>query len=449
MRSALNPLCDGKNSFCNIGFKWCYNGKQTRASKTGRPDALHSDAQARGYRKILHLCDTGWIAQNNSWRGKRHFGIGSSGQTVGMKRTKNPFPGVTRAVNPRGKVCYRFRSKGSNCYLPGPYGSVAFRAAYDAAVQGASAPTRSTTPADTLAGLIENYLGSARYKNLSVSRKRSIRGELDWLRGIAGTAKFRVFKTYHVEKLMAKKSGPTAANTVKKNLSILFNFAIRMGMGITFNPARFADRLKVNPDGYHTWTAAEIAQFLAFHGDGTKARLACLLILTTGASRQDVAGMGWQNVQNGVISYRRGKTGVSAHIPIMPDLQIKLRRVPADQMIFVTHGRGLPYKPTTFGNWFKDQCKLAGLSHCSAHGLRKGAATSMADLGGNEYEVMSLLGHSSPKEGATYTKKANRAKLAASGMAKVYGANPEQNLSNLSPMLDTNTTKPIERKVKK
>lgn len=56
--------------------------------------------------------------------------------------------------------------------------------------------------------------------DLSVARKRSIRGELDWLRGIAGAAKFRVFKTYHVEKLMAKKSGPTAANTVKKNLSI-------------------------------------------------------------------------------------------------------------------------------------------------------------------------------------------------------------------------------------
>ena len=365
-----------------------------------------------------------------------------------MTQRKNPFPGVTRSPDRHGVVRFRFRKGSFTTYLPGPYGSVAFRAAYDEAMAGAKAPNRSTTPHGTLAWLIESYLGSPKYKNLSDSRKRSIRGELDWLRGIAGTAQFKDFQTRHVEKMMSKKIGPTAANTVKKNLSMLFNFAIKRGMGITFNPARYADRLKENPDGYYTWTEDEIAQFLAFHGEGTKARLACLLILNTGAARQDVARMGWQNVKAGVISYRRGKTGVAADLPIMRDLQAELRHVPADQMIFVTHGQGLPYKPTTFGNWFKDQCRLAGLPHCSAHGLRKAAATRLADHGGNEYEVMSLMAHSTPKEGATYTKKANRAKLNASGMAKVYGANTEQDLSNLGGRLDTTTLQPIDRKQK-
>ncbi len=367
-----------------------------------------------------------------------------------MTKRKNPFPGVTRIVDQHGKVRFRFRMKRFTTYLPGPYGSVEFRSAYESALAGAKAPTiRDGSPYGTVGWLIEQYFRSIRYRNLSESRKRSIRGELEWLRREAGDLPFARLGTKHVEALMGKKTGPTAANTVKKNLSMLFNFAMKNEFGdLQKNPARLADRMKENPDGYHTWTEDEIAQFLAHHGEGSKARLACLLILCTGASRQDVARMGWQNVKDGVISYRRGKTGVAADLPIMPDLEAALRHVPADQLIFVTHGRGLPYKATTFGNWFKDQCALAGLSHCSAHGLRKGAATRLADHGGTEHEVMSLMAHSTPKEGATYTRQANRAKLAASGMAKVYGSKTEQNLSNLAPRLDKNTLQPIDRKLK-
>ena len=78
---------------------------------------------------------------------------------------------------------------------------------------------------------------------------------------------------------MGKKSGPTAANTVKKNLSMLFNFAIKREMGVTFNPARYADRRKENADGYHTWTDQEIARFKEHHPTGSKARLAMMLFL--------------------------------------------------------------------------------------------------------------------------------------------------------------------------
>ena len=155
-----------------------------------------------------------------------------------MNRRKNHFPGVTKIVDQHGKTQFRFRSKGFTSYLPGPYASVAFRAAYDAAIEGAKAPNRSTTPQGTLAWLIEQHLASPKYRNLSESRERSIRGELDWLRGVAGDLPYGKFGTRHVEALMGKKSGPAAANTVKKNLSMLFNFSIKREMGMTLNPAR-------------------------------------------------------------------------------------------------------------------------------------------------------------------------------------------------------------------
>lgn len=369
-----------------------------------------------------------------------------------MKKRKNPFPGVTRAEDRHGKVRWRYRKKGrADVYLPGAYGSAEFRTAYEAAIEGIAKPAPRTSAAyGSLAWLVEEYLRSVKYSNLSAIRKTTIRRELDWLRETAGKYQIGRIETRHVEAIMAKKEGPTAANTVKKSLSMLFNFAIKHGFaGQIHNPAKLADRRKENPDGYHTWTDAEIIQFLAYHGPGTKARLAALLVLNTGAARQDLIRMGWQNVQDGWITYRRNKTGVAGEYPILPELDEELRLLPDDTLLFLTHGNGRPYKPETFGNWFKDQCKAAGLPHCSIHGLRKGQATRIADEGGGVLEVMAFLAHSTPKEGATYTKKANRSKLTDRALSRVAGEKPEQKLPNLSGRLDKTNTQHIEKKGKK
>lgn len=91
-----------------------------------------------------------------------------------------------------------------------------------------------------------------------------------------------------------------------------------------------------------------------------------------------------------------------------------LRHVPADRMLFITRPNGAPYKAKSFGRWFKERCKEAGLPHCSPHGLRNGQAPQIAEEGGTELEVMSFLVHATPAEGATYTKRAGRTKLAGS-----------------------------------
>ena len=345
---------------------------------------------------------------------------------------RNPFPGVSRVVDRHGKVRWRYRSRGVSTYIHGTYGSAEFRAAYEAAVAGAKAPARSNAEHGTLAWLIEHYLGSAKFRNLSDSRKRSIRGELDWLRRAAGQYHYARLGVRHIEALMAKKAGPTAANTVKKNLSMLFNYAIRRELGLIHNPARYAERLKVNPDGYHTWTAVEIANYRAKHPSGTKARLALEIFLGTGAARQDAARLGRQNVEGGRIRFRRHKTGVPVDLPILPELAVELEHVAPDVMLFLTHSGGRPYAPETLGNWFRDQCRAAEVPG-SAHGLRKAGATRLADHGATPDEIRAFLGHKTNKEGSTYTGKANRARLADSGLEKVKTAG---GLSNLPATLD-------------
>lgn len=357
-----------------------------------------------------------------------------------MTRRKNPYPGVRKNIV-KGRIYWRFESGDFRCNIPGPYGSPDFVVAYEAALKGAKIPASTAEPG-TVSWLIEQYLGSLKFQNLSASRKRSIRGELDWLRDAAGKYHFARLEVRHIEALMAKKSGPTAANTVKKNLSMLFNFAAKK-LGYTGpNPARFAEKMKTNPDGYHTWTDQEVERFLERHPAGSKARLVMLLALNTGMSRQDLCRVGWQHVTQGVqgwrIAYKRGKTSVAADLPILPELEVELDRVPRDRLLFVTQdARPIGYKPETLGNWFRDRCTEAKVPG-SLHGLRKAGATRLANAGASNWEIASYLAHKDTKQADTYTKKANRSKLADSGFAKL------SSVSNFSEALDRKSGKANE-----
>lgn len=354
---------------------------------------------------------------------------------------RNPFPGVTRAPDRHGKVRWRCRMRGRGMYLPGAYGSAEFRAAYEAFVAGTRTPVeRAGGAAGSIAWLVTHYLRQPAFVRLSAGRQKALRSILDWIRIEAGDLPATRFAARHVEALMDRKGGASAANAVKKAMSQLFNHAIRNELaGVTVNPAEHAARREENADGFHTWTEAEIGRFLDRHGPGTTARRALMLILCTGAARQDVARMGWQNVKAGRIAYRRGKTGLEADLPILPELAAELVHVRAADLLFITWTKGgmaRGYTAESFGNWFRDRCTEAGLPHCSAHGLRKAGATRLANHGATEWEVMAFLAHKTPKMAATYTKAAGRVRLADSGMAKLAGTKPEGNVSNLSERLD-------------
>jgi integrase len=73
---------------------------------------------------------------------------------------------------------------------------------------------------------------------------------------------------------------------------------------------------------------------------------------------------------------------------------------------------GRPLTKESFGNLFKDACKAAGVPG-SAHGVRKLAATRMANNGATEAQLMAVFGWTDPKMAAHYTRTANRRRLAA------------------------------------
>lgn len=369
------------------------------------------------------------------------------------KRAKNPFPGVTRAPDRHGKVRWRLRLKKPriDTYISGEYGSVEFRKAYEAALNGETAMAKpSRFEHGTFDWLIEQYFRSPAWQKLASITQKNRRGEIEIFRRSYGSFRVATLRPAHVEKIIAKKAAtPSAANKRLKLLRLLCRFAIKKKGIIRIDPTIGVERYAENADGYHTWTEDEIAQFEAHHGIDSKAALALHLILCTGAARQDAAAMGWQNVRAGRIFYRRGKTGGEVDLPILDELDAVLSMLPRDRLIFVAKIGGQAYTPESFGNWFRDQCVAAGLPHCSSHGLRKAGATRLADAGANELEIMAFLGHRTPNEARTYIKKANRRRLADRGMERLRQAKREQILSNLSEKLDNEAGKDQEKEVLK
>jgi integrase len=154
--------------------------------------------------------------------------------------------------------------------------------------------------------------------------------------------------------------------------------------------------------GFHRWTEGEIAQFEAQHPIGTKPRLALALGLFTGQARQDVVAMGPQHVQEEVLNWVRGKTerttGIELAIPVHPTLRAIIDATPSGHLTFLVTEFGKPFTAAGFGNWFREQCDMANLHHCTFHGLRKAASVRLAEAGCTPHEIAAITGHASLKK---------------------------------------------------
>ena len=146
--------------------------------------------------------------------------------------------------------------------------------------------------------------------------------------------------------------------------------------------------------------------------------------------------MGTQHIRGDLIAVRQAKTGTALLIPIHPDLAEALALLPKEHLTFVVTEFGAPFMAHGFGQWMREQCDLAGLPQCSAHGLRKAAATRLAEAGCSASEIQAITGHRSLSEVQRYVTTADQVRLARQAMAKQLGAKPEHSLSNLWPWLD-------------
>jgi integrase len=153
------------------------------------------------------------------------------------------------------------------------------------------------------------------------------------------------------------------------------------------------------------------------------------LALFTGLRRSDLYRVGRQHVRDGVISIQTRKTGAWAHIPIFAHLRTSLAAAPTGDLAFLVTSRCQPFaSEASFGNWFGDACKAAGVPG-RAHGLRKAGATIAAEAGASAHELMAMFTWTRLSEAERYTQAADRRRLAALTAERI-----EAKFPHLSPI---------------
>jgi integrase len=223
-----------------------------------------------------------------------------------------------------------------------------------------------------------------------------------------------------------KKHVPNTANHRLKAMRGLFKWAVDNNKaGVTENPTRNVAKLRIGSEGHHTWTVEEREAYKRRHPVGTMARLAYDLFIETGQRLGDVRTMGRHLIRNGTLCFtqekNRQRAPMALELPITPALQESLDATPTGDLRFLVNAHGRPFaSKKSFGNWFADRCAEAGLpKRCTAHGLRKAAATYHAELGASANELMALFGWRSLRTAELYVRKANQRKLAEQAMARV------------------------------
>ena len=288
----------------------------------------------------------------------------------------------------------------------------------------------------SLRWLCEQYYQSAEFQRLQPRTRHVRRLILDPLCKKHGDKPYALMEPRHVRQRRDEKAAhPEAANSIIKSLRQVFAFAVEYDLAER-NPAKDVPYLRSGSQGYHSWTPEEVEQFEERHEVGTKARLALALLIYTGQRRSDVVVLGRQHLKDGWLTFtqvkNRNRNPITLSIPVHPSLQAVIDATPSDHMTFLVTEFGKPFSANGFGNWFRKKCNEAGLSHCSAHGLRKAAAARLAELGAGESEIMAITGHRTSKEVTRYTRGARQKVLAAKAIARL---DTDQNANKSVPLL--------------
>ncbi len=234
------------------------------------------------------------------------------------------------------------------------------------------------------------------------------------------------------------KDTPWQAKKLRVHLRKFFAFAKKAG-AIDHNPVDDTDKvIAAKTKGFHSWTEAEIAQYVKRHPVGTKANLALMLMLWTFQRRGDATRMAPVHIINGRITVVQGKSGFTKtlYIKVATPLLKAIKALPRDPALpdtapFLLTEKGEPYSQKGIGNWFRHRCDEAELFHCAAHGLRKAASRRAAELGMSNQSIKSVTGHSNDSEVALYTAAVEQRDLADRTMDLMEAA-----LSNLHDGLD-------------
>jgi integrase len=224
---------------------------------------------------------------------------------------------------------------------------------------------------------------------------------------------------------IAAVRGPGAANVFMRTAATLFRWAVDREW-IDHSPA---ERVRQLPGGHlAAWTAqeADIAEAKL------PAELARVVLLGryTGQRRSDLIAMTWSAYDGQTLRVRQQKGGATLVIPCHPALRSALERWKAERASsthILLSASGRPWQANHLTHTMAIELPKIGLrDELNVHGLRKLAATALADAGCTAHEIAAVTGHRTLAMVQLYTASADQQKLASAAIVRL-GKRPLEN----------------------
>lgn len=321
-----------------------------------------------------------------------------------------------------GATYWYYRAKGAPLIrLPDlPHDHPDFLHAY--AKARAKAPlktlTRNRTPG-TIATLADTVQRTAAWAALSQGYRRLLTMHLSAIATDADDALIGDLRRRHIEADLAALTPAVARNRLKA-----WRLIIRAGLAaelIADDPTLRIRLPRMSAQaGIDGWTDDEITRFRVRWPIGTVARARMELLLWTGAAVSDAVRLGPGMVdRDGVLTYRRQKTDVAAHVPWsgpLPDfaaawggdLEVTHAALApfAGQMLFLP-ARGRQRSAKAIVNDVRGDARAARVEK-SAHGLRVARSRLLHEAGATQLQAKAWLAHLTDVEASHYGREADR-----------------------------------------
>ncbi len=327
---------------------------------------------------------------------------------------------VIRERTRHNRVVFYFRvGKGDRIRLLDDLNSDEFKEAYKAALMGNKRAFQSkSVSSQSFQWLVDRYLESGAWAALSPATRKQRGLILKDAIERTENANFILITSDVIEGgIDSRRSTPAQANNFLKAMTGLFQWAVK-NKHVKINPCAGVSRLSYTTTGFPAWDATDAARFFAAYDVGTIPRLAFELLLQSGLRRSDVVHAGRQHLNGNIFTMRTRKTGAVISVEFSPRLLKIIAATKTGDLHFITNAHGEPFTKESFGNWFREKCRDAGI-YKSAHGIRKLSATIAANSGATSHELMAQYGWATSKQAETYTRGADRIRLGISSSRKV------------------------------
>lgn len=341
-----------------------------------------------------------------------------------------------------GMRTYRYVRKGKGPRVPisAEPGTADFAVQYAAALSAVTSGTAEISSARyTFRYLVSSYLKSAGFQKLGKETQRVRRRVIEqFLHQVAGTD-YRKITALRVIELLEEKAGvPEAAMARLKAIRAVLKFAVRRKL-LKENVATsvdvkeyYKDEVQRATQGHTAWTRELIEQYFSVYELGDREHLLMSILLFTGCRISDAAMLGPVHEKNGYLVWNetKGRNTYSKDatiVPIPAPLRMAIDAAPTGDLVYMVTEIGLPYSVKGLGQWFVKRCRHAGIpAGYSAHGVRKAAATFIAEGGGTENELMAMFGWTQSKQARLYTRSANNKLLATRAAGLLLGETQQE-----------------------